>query len=194
MTQRVTRVSATTGPELAVTLNQMKAHLGITHDSQDELLRVQLVAAHEWAEEMCNRAISSRQYLTTRDKFPVGAWKLPRGRISAINSVQYVDSDGAVQTWADSPLEYESDLTTDFQPRLMPKPGFAWPSTGNYLAAARVTFTAGWSAADVPYTIRQAILLKCGVNFGTRIPGDDDPEAIENAARILLVPWTLPPF
>ena len=187
-----TRITKVAGAALAypIDLEQVKSHLSITHDAQDRMLAADIMIAHDWAEEYTRRAIATRDYLITRDRFPSGAWELPLGRVTAIGSVQYIDTDGATQTWSSS--EYETDLDSDHASRLRPGPSYSWPSTGDYLAAARVTVTAGWDADDVPYTVRQALLFKIGALYGTRVPGDEDPAVIEALATMMLSGWTLP--
>jgi hypothetical protein len=58
--------------------------------------------------------------------------------------------------------------------------------------ALQVTFTAGWISSDVPYQIRQAILLKLGSIHFRRGPGDDEDGGIDGAAEALLKSWKLP--
>ncbi len=120
----MTRERVTTTGEigqLPVTLEEAKAHLKITGDEEDELLRNYLTGAFEWATESARRAIVKREYLVQRDDFPIGTWDLPLGRVISITSVKYIDADGVLQTWTSSPLPYEVDLDTDFAPRLRPK-------------------------------------------------------------------------
>jgi len=189
-TERITTTSER--EQLPVTLEEMKAHLCITEDFQDELLRSYLEAATDWAREATRRAIAERSYLITRDRFPQQRWDLPLGHIQSITSVKYIDVDGLLQTWGGSPLPYEVDLATDHNPRLRPKENESWPSTGNFLSAAQVTVVAGWNQGDVPFTVRSAILLKCGELSEARAPGDPEGDAVAAAAKSLLANWTLP--
>lgn len=188
---RVTK-SQTDDIQLPVTLEQVKAHLRITTDSEDETLRHYLQAAFDWAEQRTQRAIVSRNYLIVRDTFPGRCWALPLGRISAVVSVKYIDSDGDLQSWDAS--NYETDVSTDYNPRVRPSPANAWPSTGEYFNAAQCTVTAGWSQEDIPYTLRQAILLKCGELDEGRAPGDAEPDASVESAERMIASWTLPPW
>ncbi len=178
--------------QLPVTLEEAKAHLKITVDEEDELLRSYLQGAFEWATESTRRAIIQRDYLITRDRFPVGVWGLPLGRVASITAVKYIDADGILQTWTGSPLPYEVDLDTDFAPRLQPKTNESWPSTGDFMSAAQITLKAGWTQADIPFTARSAILLKFAELEQTRAPGDPDAASIMSAAALMLANWTLP--
>lgn len=187
------RVTITGEPgELPVTLEEVKAHLKITVDAEDELLRSYLRGAFEWATESARRAITKRTYLVTQDAFPLSVWDLPLGHVQSITSVKYIDADGVLQTWTASPLPYEVDLATDFSPRLRPKRTESWPVTGDFLSAAQVTLIAGWDQENIPFTIRSAILLKVAELEQMRGPGDPEGEAIASAADTMLANWTLP--
>jgi len=178
--------------QLPIMLEEAKAHVKITGDEEDELLRSYLQGAFEWATESTRRAIVQREYLVTRDDFPVSTWELPLGRVASIVSVKYIDADGLLQTWTGSPLPYEVDLDTDFAPRLRPRRTESWPITGDFLSAAQVTLTAGWTQQNIPFTIRSGILLKFAELEQGRAPGDPDGEAIASAASMMLNNWTLP--
>ncbi len=191
----MTRERVTTTGEigqLPVTLEEAKAHLKITGDEEDELLRNYLTGAFEWATESARRAIVEREYLVQRDDFPIGTWDLPLGRVASITSVKYIDADGVLQTFGGSPLPYEVDLDTDFAPRLRPKRNASWPSTGDFLSAAQVTLQGGWAQENIPFTVRSAILLKFAELEQARAPGDPESSAIATAAEMMLANWTLP--
>ncbi len=192
MTNRVTPIAAV--DQYPVDLEEVKGHLRATEDLEDMILRVYLETATEWAEDFTNRAIALRTYLVIRDAFPVGPWQLPLGKITSVESVQYIDVDGVTQTWTASPLPYETDFDTDYTPRIRPKPAESWPATGSYMAAARISLTAGWAQANIPNTVRMAILLKIAALDEHRAPGDEDPETIELAAEMLLQRFKLPPW
>ncbi len=189
-TERITTTNERA--QLPVTLEEVKAHLCITEDFQDELTRSYLEAAVDWAREATRRAIAKRDYLITMDRFPPRLWELPLGHIQAVTSVKYIDLNGVLQTWGGSPLPYEVDLATDFNPRLRPKENDSWPSTGNFLSAAQVSVTAGWDQSDIPFTVRSAILLKVAELNEARAPGDPEGDATAAAAMSLLANWTLP--
>lgn len=178
--------------QLPVTLEEVKAHLCITEDFQDELIRSYMEAAVDWAREATRRAIAQRDYLIVRDRFPNGIWQLPLGKIQSIKSVKYIDNNGSLLTWGGSPLPYIADLATDFGPRLRVNQNQSWPTTGDFMSAAQVEVTAGWTQDDIPFSIRSALLLKIGELEGQRAPGDPEGDAIASAALSLLNNWGLP--
>jgi len=186
---RITREGNTT-PALPINLEEVKTHLKVEDDTEDGLLYSYMLSAVKWAEERSRRAISLQSYLITRDTFPVGDWYLPLGKIQSITKIEYLDTDGNLQTW--NAAEYESDLDTDFQARVRPKSTYSWPSTGTYMAAARITLQAGWAVADVPYTVKQSLLMKVADLYEVRAPGDPLAQSLDTAAEILLNGWSLP--
>ncbi len=129
-----------------------------------------------------------------RDTFPPDVWELPLGKIQTIDKVEYIDVNGATIDWTSSPVRWETDFDTNFRPRFRPKPAETWPSTGDFMGAARVEVTAGWSQDDIPMTVRQAILLKVAEFEQSRGPGDETDEFIGTAAEFMLSNWTLPPW
>lgn len=190
MTHRITKVDEAS-PRLPVTLEEVKAHLRVTIDAEDALLRMYLTGAAEWVEEVTHRAVTQRSYLVVRDTFPTARpWKLPLGYVASITSVKYLDTDGAEQTWSSS--LYTLDNASDQAARLLPIPGQAWPSVGDYPSSARVTMVAGWSTANVPFTIRLAILQRVAQLAESRAPGDPESEEMERATRTALAPYVLP--
>jgi uncharacterized phiE125 gp8 family phage protein len=191
---RITKIASAAAPQYPVTLEEIKAHLKIETDLEDALITSYLIAAVDWASEALNRAVAQESYLVVRDTFPVSAWRLPLGKVVSITSIEYVDSNGVTQNWNPSPIEYQLDNDSDYQARLRPKSGFTWPDTGEYLSAARVTLVAGWTPTQLPFTVKQAVLLKIASMFETRGPGDEDSEPIDNAAQMLLSGWKLPEF
>lgn len=191
MIDRITKLDSPTA-QLPITINTFKQHARWDLDIEDPLIQLYMQAATEWAEEQTRRAIMQRNYLVVRDQFPTTIWSLPLGYVDSITSVKYLDSDGAEQTWASA--NYVIDNASNHEARLYPKPGFSFPTIGDYLSAARVTLVAGWSAVNVPYTIREALLLKTASFFDVRAPGDPDPMVLEDAALKLLQGWRLPPY
>jgi uncharacterized phiE125 gp8 family phage protein len=191
---RITKVSSTSSPELPLTAEDVKDFLKVEDDLDDALIAGFMQTALYWAEERTNRAISRRSYLVVRDSFPIGPWTLPLGRVESITTIQYIDTSGVTQTWAPSPTEWQLDNDSDYQARLDLKPGFSWPSTGEYLSVARIELIAGWIAAAVPFTLKQAMLLKIAGMYETRGPGDPESTSVDDAAEVLLSGWKLPGF
>jgi uncharacterized phiE125 gp8 family phage protein len=181
-----------------VTLEKAKAHLRVMDDDSDEQIVGEVEAAISWAEDFTARPIRRAQYLLSTDGFQMidRRWSVRiQGSVSSIDSIQYRDSSGNLQT-VDSSV-YQT-LIGQHSTLIREAPNKSWPELNEYLDALRVTFTAGWTDTDVPLAVRQAILLMVGKFHFTRAPGDPDEantaigRGVEIAAKNLLGPWKLP--
>ncbi len=94
------------------------------------------------------------------DAFPAQI-RLPRPPVASITSIEYLDTDGNLQTLATT--VYQSDLISE-PPRIMLAEGQNWPSTqsGTYNVVT-VTYVAGYTdAASVPAAFKTAIKMWAG--------------------------------
>lgn len=155
-----------------VTLAELRAHLNITASGSpeshpdDELVEAQGVAAREWVEAYIGVAIIQRQHKLYLDSFPSTDYiELPRSNLISIDSVQYVDSDGATQTW--DAANYSAD-TASWVGRLLRGYNIDWPTIRSQRQAITITYTAGFAddgasppdlTANVPKAIKAAIKL-----------------------------------
>lgn len=85
---------------------------------------------------------------------------LPNPPLITVDSITYVDSDGATQTL--SPTLYAVDQSEPA--RLTPAYGQTWPATRNQASAVSIIYTCGYGAAGsaVPEGIRDWILMRVG--------------------------------
>jgi uncharacterized phiE125 gp8 family phage protein len=84
--------------------------------------------------------------------------------VTAITGITYVDQAGVTQTW--SSAEYTVDIYS--RPALVYLAyGCVWPSIRGDERGIAVTYTAGFGAAGtaVPYELRQAVLLRCQMEY-----------------------------
>lgn len=145
-----------------VLLDEAKAHLRVSHDEEDALIETYVAAARERVETYCNRPFVSASFAALYDgalpltEAPIA---LPLPDITAIDSVEYRDADGDIQTMA------AEDYTLDAARREL-RPVEGWP-TGTDL---RVEFTAGddSTAPEIPRAVRAAILLYAADLFEAR--------------------------
>ena len=84
--------------------------------------------------------------------------QVPRPPLVAVQSVQYIDNNGTLQTWSSS--LWQADLKSA-PGRLRPAYGESWPSVRADFGTFRVTYDAGYgtAASSVPDPLRHAILL-----------------------------------
>jgi uncharacterized phiE125 gp8 family phage protein len=152
-----------TGPlQEPVSLAEAKLHCRIDHDDEDAYVLGLIRAAREMIETWTHRAMVTQTWDQKGDAFPCGAIVLPIAPVSAVTSITYLDTAGAMQTW--SALNYLTDLPSGpkaQKARVTPGHGVSYPITYGVMNAVTVRFVAGYGAvgALVPMGLRQAIVL-----------------------------------
>lgn len=152
-----------------ISLAEAKAHLRVEIASDDALIAGLILSARQWVETYCRRAL-----MTQTLDYKFGSWPacivLPRPPHQSVTSVSYVDPAGATQTLSAS--LYQTDLSdASLAGRIMPAYGQSWPSLRlGVFNAVTVRYVAGYGSnpGDVPYPIRQAILLLVGHLYESR--------------------------
>lgn len=168
-----------------VSLDQFKSHVRVDSSFTDDdvIMTTYLIAARQYAETYTRRSFFSQQWRLTLDHFPTylhnstvnpalrrdwiyysGIWNgmtiaLPKGPVTAINSISYLDTTGTQQTLSSS--GYTADLTS-LPARMVPAPGLYWPLSTVYVpGSVQITYTSGSyvTADDCPQTIAMALLL-----------------------------------
>ncbi len=178
-----------------VSLAEAKMHLRVDDDStsEDALILALVRAAREWVENYCRRSLVSRTITLRMDCFP-GEILLPRGPVSSVTSVQYVDADGATQTVTAS--DYQTDLYSVVA-RILPVLGVVWPQVKNgAVNSVIVTYVAGYATAtELPRSIKAAMLLIVGHLFEHREQvGPAGMVEVPFAVKALLAPFEVRDF
>lgn len=92
---------------------------------------------------------------------------LPYPPLISVDSIAYVDENGAAQTMALPDAIQIDDVS--IPARLAPAYGTTWPTTRRQQNAVSVTFTCGYAdAAHVPETAKSWILLQLGALYQMR--------------------------
>ena len=138
--------------ELPVTLEEAKAHLRVWHDDEDALIRSLMEAATAhldgWS-GVLRRCLVTQRWRATFDAWAPGL-RLPFPDVSDVTVAHGEDVD------------VSASFVTRFDslgPWLDPVAGFGYPALTGY-GAIRVEFDAGFGgAADVPATLKTAILM-----------------------------------
>lgn len=182
-----------------VTLTEAKAHLRVTASDDDTYISSLIKVARERAEDYTGRLIVSRAVTYTLDSFPVEV-VLPHPPVQSLTSIQYVDGDGATQSFTDT----QTDFSNDFYPLVKPAYNESWPSTRAQYGAVTITYVAGYgSSADspdtssqIPEAIRQAILLMVGTMYEYReeLVTGANTQQIDLTAQRLLDPYRVRHF
>lgn len=153
---------------MTVSLAEIKAHLRVDGNSEDALLVGLINAATSHAEAHTGTAIAQAQMVKKLPCFGNSGLTAP---LISVDSVQYVDDDGATQTLS-SAVYSAVGLWTSGNPNLMPYLTLAynqdWPSTRAIPEAVTVTYTAGYPSVSLPDDIRAAICLLVGHLYENR--------------------------
>ena len=148
----------------AIDMDVLKRHLRISFEDDDDDIRAYMQAAVDMLEGdtgYLGRALLEQtwdafyNYFPTRDRCDsaYGSFiQLPMPPVVSVGGVFYKDGNGVEQTMP--PSGYTTDLVQ--QPALVFSK--AWPAIGDFPAAIRVRFTAGYPVVDGDSTIPPAII------------------------------------
>ncbi|MCB5176284.1 head-tail connector protein [Microvirga lenta] len=139
-----------------VSLPEMKLHLRVDGDAEDELIGGLVTAARLTVEAASRRVLVSQRWRVVLDRWPEnGTLMLPLSPIIAVENVSVRDSSGTETEIA--PDRIEADTLSD-PPRLAVLPPPQSPLARNGIA---VTVRAGFGPApeDVPATLRLAVRM-----------------------------------
>jgi uncharacterized phiE125 gp8 family phage protein len=156
-----------------ITKAELREHLRLDNDPEEDALLDGIISAStKWAEEFTGQQFIDATWKLYLDRFPSSAClQLPKPPLTAITSIQYVDTAGTTQTWTSS--DYQ--VTTKSKPGMVGPINTAnWPTTdAGTFDAVTITYTAGYGASgsDVPNDIRQALYLVCGHFYEHREAG-----------------------
>ena len=154
---------------LPVTTAEAKAHLRVDHTDEDTLIDGLIAAAVALVDGrgMLGRAMVTQTWAQWVGNSP-GKVLLQMGPFQELVSVQYYDTDNALQTATLS--DFDTRKKGDYV-AVQPKTGFNWPSAYMRDDAIKITYAAGYgdTAADVPASVKQAMLLLIGHWYENRL-------------------------
>ena len=157
-----------------VTLAEVKAHLRLDHDSEDDLLNGLIRAAREDVERAAGLALIEQSWRLALDDWPRdGCVAVPLHPVRAILSVTAYGSEGEGSLI--DPASYEVDTMS--RPARLHFDGP--PGVLRALNGIEIDFTAGFGEAgpDVPDLLRRAIVLLVAhwYEFRTSYGPNDQP-------------------
>ena len=154
----------TTAGASPVSLAEAKKHCRADyHEDDDAYLDALVSAATEWVQKHTGRTLSASTWTLTLDAFP-DAINLPMPPANGIESVTYLDADGAAQTLAST--QYRLYGAGGFDPFMRPAWSTTWPVTAKGEPdAVTIVYTAGGTC---PAAVKRAILLVVGHLYETR--------------------------
>lgn len=143
-----------------VTRDEVKLFAQIEDTREHSLIESLIVGARTYAEQYTNRQFVTATWLLYLDGFPA-VIRPPRPPLQVTGfSIKYTDSAGNEDQTLDSSL-YQVDVKSE-PGRVIPAYAQVWPSVRTEtLNVVTVEFQAGYGtdASDVPFPIRQAIML-----------------------------------
>jgi len=182
------RISAAGTPP--VTLDEAKARLRVTYDTEDPVITAMIAAACDVVGEKACRVLAAETWQAA-DFSLSGAVILPKSPVTALVSVTWLDAAEAVQT---ATLSDYSLVQTDDWSTVQPKAGKTWPTAlADRPDAVRVQFTAGYTT--LPAALKEAVLLMVGHLFRNRegvvdgVSGADLPLSIQGLIDFYRLKW-----
>lgn len=143
---------------------KLQAVIGIADD--DDLLEIMISAVREQGENLTSRSFAPQTLEIMLDEFPSWEIELPKGPVTSITSVKYIDEDGVEQTLV-SGTDYVGD-TDSLIAKVQPIYQGEWPDTYQQPNAVRVRYEAGWTASTVPDAIKQWMLVRVASLYAQR--------------------------
>lgn len=161
----------TSGPALEpVGLAEAKAHLRVDGTAEDALIQSLIVTSRLHIEAALGLALITQGWSIFLDRWPKsGRLQFPLRPVAAVSQVRIWNADGVAQTL--SPTVFLLD-GQGVPPRLVAIDGSLQHEPGRPVNGIEVAFVAGFgpAPADVPATIRHAILLLVAHWFENREP------------------------
>jgi uncharacterized phiE125 gp8 family phage protein len=157
-----------------VTLDDARTHLRIeTYGSpaehpDDAYVTALISTAREWCEQYLERSLATQTIQLAVDNFN-STIQLINEPVQFIDSITYIDSEGATQTLATTIYELDE---YDYVVKL--KYGQQWPTVRPQDDAVTVTYTAGYTNGmspdtyPFPFSIKAAMLLIIGNLYENR--------------------------
>jgi uncharacterized phiE125 gp8 family phage protein len=137
-----------------ISLADAKAHCRVTHTEDDAYITTLISAARQWVEIYCNCWMNNTTGVGYIDRWPEGEYiDIPLHPVTAIASVQYVDSAGSLTSMPSGDIQ--TDVIT-VPARVFLETTYSLQDGPNKV---RVNFTAGFTEATVPKAMRQAMLI-----------------------------------
>jgi uncharacterized phiE125 gp8 family phage protein len=150
-----------------VTLAEAKAQCRVDNDAEDAALQTYIAAATSHVESYTGRAIMPQTWELVLDDFS-DAIMFPKGPVTAVSSVKYIDTAAIEQTVTDT--NYSLDSASDPQ-WLVKADDYTWPEVSDGVNNVTIRFVAGYST--VPPEIKLAILLLIGLWYDNRAAASD---------------------
>lgn len=140
-----------------VSLDELKSHLRIDFDDDNDLITSLGIGARQWFETALDRQLVTATWQIKLDSFPSWEIELPYPPLQSIAAILYKDTALDSQTLSSSAYDV---ITWQTPGIVQPKDGYSWPATGSSPSAVTIRFVAGYGAATaVPDLVKAGIKL-----------------------------------
>jgi len=176
--------------EEPVSVGEARRFMRVDGTDEDLMIRDFIRTATQRAETITNRQLMTATLRARFDRFQVSAVpelmtrdgkaiELPAAPLVSVTSIQYVDTDGATQTWSASNYV----VATDHEPgRVTRAYSVEWPTVRDIADAVTITYVAGYaSALLVPEIAKTAIRIGVRGMYDKR----DDADILDAMTAIL---------
>jgi|GEM_PF-772945 len=164
-------VKVITAPAAALSLEQLRRHCKIdpptSANDADTDLSAALAAARATCEHHTGTSIGQQTLELALAAFPEAGIPLPRGPVTSITSVTYLDAAGASQVLSSGAYRLNDYVTPQ---ELLPAVGTEWPATFDDVNAVKIRYVAGATTLDG--AVAQALRLLAGLYFDNRNAAD----------------------
>ena len=171
-----------------VTQSEVYRHLRLVEDATEKAYADAVAdVAREYVEQYSGTALLTQTWELTLDEWWQGVLELPYPPLQSVSSIKYIDSDGVEQTLSASAY---SVTTGDPVGYVQFAADTTVPVARAEAGAIRIRFVSGYTAAaDIPASLRQAVLLMTAQWFENREPvllSGAIPQQIPMTARALM--------
>ena len=159
------------GPAMEpVSLSEAKAHLRVDTSDEDTLISSLITAARIHVELSSSKVLITQSWKIYFDRWPSKSFcEIPVAPLQGISAVSVFDAQDNSESV--DPAGWFAD-TVSVTGRLVRRFAALWPDPARAANGIEIALTAGYgdTSADVPQTLRQAILLLVAHWFETREP------------------------
>ncbi len=171
-----------------VTVAEVKAHLRLSHASDDAQIGALVAAARETVEREAQVAMIERGYRLVLDALPMsGRTTLPVHPVTQVTAVTMYDGDGNPSVYPLAGLVLDGFAVP---PRLVFRQA---PIPGRCVNGIEIDFDAGFgeSGTDVPNMLRRAVILLAAhwYEFRADFRASDQPVSYPAGYAAMIAPW-----
>lgn len=146
-------------PALAIDLNTIKNFLNIPQedDFYDAEKTAMTMVAQRVIEQYCQMVLLSSTWVGNLAQF-FDQIRINKRPFVAVTKIEYVDAATGTITTVD-PTTYVAGKISQLCGMVSRGADVQWPAAANRWDGVRLTVTAGWSQAALPYDVQQALLI-----------------------------------